>query len=329
VTPTTGPMRIPPLILERMRCPTCQGRVKAGKDGIRCPAGHLMAVGEGYVDGRREPLSTVMQKTFESFGYEWTRFHQIHPEDEDYWRWYFADVDLSRLADRVGLDAGCGKGRYSLFTANHLAALVALDGSDAVQAAAANLAGTANTVVLRSDLCHAPFAPESFGFVSCLGVLHHLEEPRGGFRALVGLLQPGGILLVYLYSRPRGWGLRAVGLRVASALRRITTGMPAPLVRLLALPLAALLWITVVFPGSLLGGRLGHGSRRLPLATYQGKHLRSLWLDTFDRLSAPIERRFLWEDVRSWYRDAGLVVDAVRDEAGLFILAHRANGHHA
>ncbi len=288
-----------------------------------------MVACEGYVDARSEAPSALAQKTFQSFGYEWTRFHQVHPEDEDYWRWYFADVDLSQLEGRVGLDAGCGKGRYSLFTGNHLAALAALDGSDAVQAAAANLAGAANTVVIRSDLCHAPFAPESFGFVSCLGVLHHLEDPEGGFRALVGLLEPGAIFLVYLYSRPSGWGPRAMGLRVATVLRRMTTRMPAPLVRLLALPLAALLWVTVVVPGSVLGGRPGNSFRRLPLATYQGKPLRSLWLDTFDRLTAPIERRYLWEDLRGWYDRAGLVVDAVRDEAGLFILAHRPANHHA
>ena len=34
----------------------------------------------------------------------------------------------------VGLDAGCGKGRYTRFLAEHLGALAALDGSSAVEA---------------------------------------------------------------------------------------------------------------------------------------------------------------------------------------------------
>jgi hypothetical protein len=51
--------------------------------------------------------------------------------------------------------------------------------------------------------------------------------------------------------------------------------------------------------------------------------MRSLWLDTFDRLSAPIEHRYVWEELEPWYSANGLIVDSVRDESGLFILAHR------
>ena len=50
---------------------------------------------------------------------------------------------------------------------------------------------------------------------------------------------------------------------------------------------------------------------------------RYLWLDTFDRLSAPLEARYTWEDLAPWFERAGLAVDAVRDDAGLFITAHR------
>ncbi len=62
---------------------------------------------------------------------------------------------------------------------------------------------------------------------------------------------------------------------------------------------------------------------RLPMAGYRGKPFRSLVLDTFDRLSAPVEHRYLWEDLAPWFAEEGLVVDAARDEAGWFVLAHR------
>ena len=45
---------------------------------------------------------------------------------------------------KVGLDAGCGKGRYTRFLAQHLDAEVALDGSSAAEAAARNLADIAD-----------------------------------------------------------------------------------------------------------------------------------------------------------------------------------------
>jgi SAM-dependent methyltransferase len=251
------------------------------------------------------------------------KFNKVQPEDEEYWQRYFADVDLSQLEGRIGLDAGCGKGRYSVFTAPHLSALVALDGSDAVAAAAANLASYPSVLVIRADLRRPPLAPESFGFISCLGVLHHLENPREGFDALVKLLAPGGILLIYVYSRPSRLGFRSIALQAASQLRRITTALPEPVLRVLSWPVALFLWLTVVSVGSVMLKQRARTATVLPLAAYYGKPFRSLWLDTFDRLGAPIEHRYLWDEIQSWYDDTALVVDASRDESGFFILAHR------
>src|SRR3954453_21367816 len=120
-------------------------------------------------------------KTFESFGYEWNRFDAINDEDEAFWHRYFADVDVDALENTRALDAGCGKARYSKFTARHVKHLTALDGSDAVQAAQRNLQQAPNAHVVKADLRAAPFAPRTFGFISCLGVLHHLADPKKGF----------------------------------------------------------------------------------------------------------------------------------------------------
>ena len=59
------------------------------------------------------------------------------------------------------------------------------------------------------------------------------------------------------------------------------------------------------------------------MAGYRGKPFRSLFLDTFDRLSAPVEHRYVWDELAPWFADEGLVVDAVREEAGWFVLATR------
>ncbi len=314
---------LPAVVVDRLRCPTCNAGITQSTEGLSCRSGHVIACHHRYIDARPDRVSDATAATFRSFGYEWTRFRRIRPEDEAYWWRYFADLDVSQLQGRVGLDAGCGSGRYSVFTAQHLRALVALDGSDAVETAASNLAGCRTATVVRADLRRPPLAPEAFDFISCLGALHHLEQPRQGFDALVDLLAPGGILLVYLYSRPSSWGLRSVALRTASGLRRATTKLPAPLLRTLSWPTALVLWLTVVRLGALVTSRRGPTASPLPLAAYHGMPMRSLWLDTFDRLSAPIEHRYLWEDVRPWYTHRGLAVDSVRDESGLFIVAHR------
>ena len=47
-----------------------------------------------------------------------------------------------------------------------------------------------------------------------------------------------------------------------------------------------------------------HGSASLaglPMDAYRGKPFRSLVLDTFDRLSAPVEHRYVWSELQPWF----------------------------
>ncbi len=321
-----------PLATTAFRCPTCRAPVTATAVGFRCQqAGHITPWQDGYLDATtNEALEDgATRSTFDHFGYEWTHFSQINPEDEVFWQRYVADLDLTLLHGRLGLDAGCGKGRFSRFTAPYLAELVASDGSRATEAAAANLVDQPNTLVLKSDLRTMPFADDSFGFISCLGVLHHLTEPAAGLAALVRILAPGGILLVYVYSRPERVGLRSLGLKAASILRRVTVKMPLPPLRLLCWPLALVLYGGFVLPGAI-GQRVKvKPLEALPLATYRGKPLRSLWLDTFDRLSAPLEARFTPREVSALFRDCGLNVTALRTDAqlaGIVVIGQKLAG---
>lgn len=314
---------VPPAVLRRMRCPKCHSPLSERDTKLVCTCGLEMLIQSGVIEGLHD-LDSALATTIESFGYEWTSFSEIQPEDEGYWRdQYFADVPLERLRGTVALDAGCGKGRFSRFTSAHVGALVALDASDAVIPASQNLANLDNVVVMRADLLDLPFEDGSFGFISCLGVLHHLPDPRQGFAGLVRVLEPSGLILLYLYSRDVGRSLRKFGLQAASYLRRVTTRMPHAALRVLSAPVATALFITFVLPG-LVGEKLGIARlRRLPLSVYRGRPFRTLWLDTFDRLSAPIEHRYVWAEVEPWFVEFGLEVLSVRESAGLFILAQR------
>ena len=321
------PSRVPEAAVERLRCPLCGKSVVAGpsEQELRCADGHVLSLADGYLDAgsRHGHSDSSTARTFASFGFEWTSFDEVRPEDEELARVYFRDVDLSALSGMVGLDAGCGKGRFTRVLARHMAAVVALDGSDAVRSAVRNLSGFGNTFVVKADLRGAPLAAHSFDFITCLGVLHHLEDPRAGFKGLVELLAPGGRILLYLYSRPPRGGLRSMALAAAAAMRKVTVALPARVLKLLCVPMAGALWSVFVVPG-----RFGedHGVAvlaRLPMQSYRRMPRRSLVLDTFDRLSAPIEHRYIWEDIAWWFQSAGLVVDAARDETGWFVLAHR------
>ena len=331
-SPATSEGPVPEAVRGRLRCPACRGPVATVTGGLGCARGHTMPWVDGILDARTggPAVQGSTEPTMRSFGYEWTTFADVRPEDEVFWRRYTELVPLGELQDAVALDAGCGKGRFSLFTARHVGALVALDGSDAVSAAVRNLAGQPGVMVVRADLRNAPLADASIDLLTCLGVLHHLDDPRAGFDALVRLVAPQGWFLLYVYSRPTGRGIRSLGLAGAASLRRLTIRLPHRVLRGISAPIAAVLYLSFVLPGAL-GTRLG--SRRLsalPLGTYRGAPLRSLWLDTFDRLSAPVEHRYTADEIEEWFTDAGFEIAGVRDApdlAGLVVLGRRPPEH--
>ena len=199
------------------RCVLCTRASLSGTGGIpRFSA-------ESETDGTTE-------RTFSSFGYEWNSFDAIREEDESFAAIYFKDLDLPGLAGRIGLDAGCGKGRFTRVLARHLQTVVALDGSEAVHAAVHNLRDQENVGVVRADLRLPLFAPQSFDFISSLGVLHHLDDPREGFEHLAQYLARGGQMLVYLYSRPDSlnarWSCSVRRLRHAACHRQSAPSAP-------------------------------------------------------------------------------------------------------
>lgn len=321
---------LPPAVLERLRCPRCGLRPRMVRGSLACAAGHSIPRSNGYLDCSGQPEDKVTARTFASFGYEWTRFDRLKPEAQLVWRRWFADVPFESLRAGIGLDAGCGKGQYSRLCAPYLDWIVALDGSVAVEAAARNLAEVPNATVVRADLRHAPFADGSFDFIFCVGVLHHLADPQRGVRSLARLLSPGGYLLIYVYSRPDRPGVRSLGLSVASLLRKVTVRLPLPLLRSLSVPIAALLWVTLIVPGRI-GDRLDFEPlSRLPLSMFRRIPFRDLAQGTFDLLAAPLERRFVRYEVESLLRTAGLEPVVLREDAGWIALARgaRLEGSH-
>lgn len=61
----------------------------------------------------------------------------------------------------------------------------------------------------QADLTKLDAWDRRFDVVVCTGVLHHLDDPLLGWRNLVRLLSPGGVMLVGLYSRLARTGVRA------------------------------------------------------------------------------------------------------------------------
>jgi SAM-dependent methyltransferase len=134
------------------------------------------------------------------------------------------------------LVAGCGTGLPALTLAQTLpdVAITAVDLSRIslayAQAKAAKL-NARNITFSVADILALGDLPQRFDFIECSGVLHHMHDPAAGLTVLRGLLNPGGALLISLYSergrvaeaaaqgfvRERQFSDTLVGLRAARA----------------------------------------------------------------------------------------------------------------
>jgi len=124
------------------------------------------------------------------------------------------------LADLSGLQwparpqiliAGCGTGRQAIEVAlRHPAGeVLALDLSRSSLAYGKRKAmemGVQNLQFGQADLMDVDLGDRRFDLIESVGVLHHLERPREGWRRLVDMLRPGGLMTIALYSRAaRAW----------------------------------------------------------------------------------------------------------------------------
>ena len=63
------------------------------------------------------------------------------------------------------------------------------------------LHGRFNVRLLQGDFLDPAITPGPYHFIEAFGVLHHLDDPAAGMRALEQRLLPGGILRVMVYGR--------------------------------------------------------------------------------------------------------------------------------
>jgi SAM-dependent methyltransferase len=146
----------------------------------------------------------------------WARFNGVFPAEEE---------------GRV-LIAGSGSfAPYPMSVANPRAEVTALDLSEANLKRArlhCLLHGHRNVRFARGDLLDPKIATGPFQFIDSFGVLHHLDDPLAGLRALESRLVPGGILRVMLYGRYARreaesirHAVKLIGIRDMAGLKRL------------------------------------------------------------------------------------------------------------
>lgn len=120
---------------------------------------------------------------------------------------FFDETELSFSKNSFSvLVAGCGTGSKAIEYAigyGNKAQILAIDLSSASLAYASRMAKEyqlTNIEFLQMDLLDLPMLDQQFDIVECTGVLHHMQDPVAGAKAIISQVRTNGIVHISLYS---------------------------------------------------------------------------------------------------------------------------------
>jgi ubiquinone/menaquinone biosynthesis C-methylase UbiE len=246
------------------------------------------------------------------FGHEWSTFRQggtdFSPADrEAIFQSYFQILPWDELApDPIGIDVGCGSGRWSVMVAPRVGHLHLLDASeDALAVARANLAEAPNVSFHLASVGNIPLEDNSLDFAFSLGVLHHVPDTAAAIGAIAAKLKVGAPFLIYLYyaldNRP--WWYRAIW-RFSNLFRVIISTLP-PTVRLIISQIIAVVVYWPLARFAALVERAGLSPAVIPLESYRRRRFYVMRTDAYDRFCTRLEQRFTRRQIEEMLTDAG------------------------
>jgi ubiquinone/menaquinone biosynthesis C-methylase UbiE/uncharacterized protein YbaR (Trm112 family) len=244
-------------------------------------------------------FSKQNKKTISKFGFQWHHFEDMD-SGLNYEDWMSNAVEhKTYFKDKLSLEIGSGAGGHTLKTLDYGAEVIATDLSHAIDITHKKTKHYKKAHSLQCDLYAIPFKEKSFDFVYCLGVLQHLPNPKEGFIEMSKFVKENGAYFTNLYSNTR-----KSQLLIEDTLRFFITPFPNPIILFFAHIFNTLDHILQIWPYKIF-------KKIDPLSflflnrtkIYSELGFRKSLDDWFDRLSAPIIKRYSKEDMESWYKE--------------------------
>jgi tetratricopeptide (TPR) repeat protein len=184
------------LCVQQVSEPQAEARLKAGIPGLT-PI--------------EDAVSLTVQRQYEDNPYpRWVKAAAPEPaSDIDSWlARRFPSAPLRRLGKASGPDiliAGCGTGQQPIEVAGQFreSRILAVDLSLTSLAYAKRMTetlGVGGITYAQADILKLGSLGRDFDVIQASGVLHHLADPLEGWRVLLSLLRPGGLMYLGLYS---------------------------------------------------------------------------------------------------------------------------------
>jgi SAM-dependent methyltransferase/uncharacterized protein YbaR (Trm112 family) len=274
------------------------------------------------------PVDPAVARTLLGFSYQHVRLADTVQETERWRRTFLSAIPVGpeAFAGKLAVDLGCGAGRQLYCAREFGAEVVGVDLSEGVAVARRATAHADRCHVVQGDIHHLPLRPGAFDLAYSIGVLHHLPDPREGFRRIVPLLAPGGRVFVWVYGLE---GMRlSYRLSHLTWLRGVSPRLPHWAQHALSASVAGLLELALWTPCRVLAAMPGGREvvARVPLGDASHRSFRAKTRSVFDRLNPPVTHYHRADELAAWLAEAALQEPRVlrRDGRGFVATGVRA-----
>lgn len=167
--------------------------------------------------------TSIDQGTADAFATSWNTLPNGSIYTYEQFEEWLYPLTKKDIENKSVLELGCGNGSLLVHIIRWNPSYVeGVDLGDSVKSASQNIEATGfkNAKITKHDL--VTFSSNGFDVVYCIGVIHHLKNPKEGFDAVVRNVKKGGRFHCWVYAK-EGNGMI---LHIVDPIRRLVSKLP-------------------------------------------------------------------------------------------------------